>query len=35
MKTQAISSADEIKEMYKDAMAAFSEYRGSDEYDGR
>lgn len=35
MKTQSISSADEIKEMYKDAMAAFSEYRGSDEYDGR
>lgn len=35
MKAQAISTADEIKEMYKDAMAAFSMYRGSDEYDGR
>lgn len=35
MKTQAISTADEVKAMYKDAMAAFTEYRGSDEYDGR
>jgi hypothetical protein len=35
MKTQAISTADEIKEMYKNAMDAFSMYRGSDEYDGR
>lgn len=35
MKTQAISTADEIKEMYKNAMDAFSIYRGSDEYDGR
>ncbi len=35
MKTQAISTADEIKEMYKSAMDAFSIYRGSDEYDGR
>lgn len=35
MKTQAISTADEIKEMYKNAMDAFSLYRGSDEYDGR
>ena len=35
MKTQSIANADEIKEMYKDAMAAFTEYRGGDEYDGR
>lgn len=35
MKTQAISNSDEIKEMYKNAMAAFTEYRGGDEYDGR
>lgn len=35
MKTQSISTADEIKEMYKAAMDAFSMYRGSDEYDGR
>lgn len=35
MKAQSISTADEIKEMYKAAMDAFSMYRGSDEYDGR
>lgn len=35
MKAQAISTADEIKEMYREAMDAFSMYRGSDEYDGR
>lgn len=35
MKTQAISNADEVKEMYANAMSAFTEYRGSDEYDGR
>lgn len=35
MKTQAIANVDEVKAMYKDAMAAFTEYRGGDEYDGR
>ena len=35
MKTQAIANVDEVKAMYKDAMTAFTEYRGGDEYDGR
>lgn len=35
MKTQAIANVDEVKAMYKDAMAVFTEYRGGDEYDGR
>ena len=35
MKAQSIAAADEIKDMYKAAMDAFSSYRGSDEYDGR
>ena len=34
-KAKAYTSAEEIKELYKNAMQAFTIYSGHDEYDGR